>query len=428
MNNRCDRIAGPRRFRNLECRWVVFAGMLAMMGGLGSISGCQRPSKEPPQKQADTLVVPIAKPVSRVVTETVEYTGRTDAVQAVSIRARVTGYLTKMPFQEGSEVNAGDLLFEIDPRPYQAILDEAQSQVDVYTAQWKLATKTLERDRSLGGAVSQQQLDQDVAQVEEANARIKMAQSTVQTAKLNLEFTKIRSPISGRISRYFYTLGNLVTQDQTLLTTVVSMNPMYVYFDLDERTYHRLTGSFQSGKPGTGSIESWLQELPVRMGLEGETGFPHEGKINFINNQVNPSTGTIAVRGVFANRQLRDGVWWLTPGMFTRIRLPIGEPASAVLVIDRAIGSDQGLKYVYVIDAENQVQYRRVKVGALQEDGLRVIEEGLDADEWVAVGALQQLRPKLRVERQEMRMPTIKTGEPIPVEGAQAKTPNAAKS
>ncbi len=377
---------------------------LLLASAFGAV-GCMKKQAELPASPPP--VVPVSHPVVRQVTDFSDYTGRTDAVQSLNVRSRVTGYLTKMPFEEGAEVKAGDTLFEIDPRPYQALVDQAQSQVTLYQAQLKLARTTYDRDRSIGvsGAISQQQLDQDKAAVEEAQARIKVAEAAMATAKLNLSFTVVKAPISGRISRYYFTLGNLVSQDQTLLTTIVSTDPMYAYFDVEERTFQRLVKSINAAR--SLSTEPVKPSLPVYMAIEGEEGFPHRGRLNFINNQVNPSTGTIAVRGVFANVRPSGGAWSLIPGMFVRVRLPLGEPYKANLVIDRAIGSDQGLKFVYVVDADNKIQYRRVKTGPLQEDGLRVIEDGIQPDDWVVVGGIQQLRPRTEVKPDPTPMPSL---------------------
>ena len=191
------------------------------------LAGCQKKAAQAPPQT--TPVIPVSHPVERNITDFADYTGRTDAKESVSVRARVTGYLLKVPFEEGAEVKAGDVLFEIDDRPYQALVEQARSQVVLYQAQLKLAKTVLDRDLALGAAaaVGQQQLDQDRAAVEQAEARIKVAEAALANAELNLSFTKVKAPISGRISRYYYTPGNLVTQDQTLLTTVVSPDPMY---------------------------------------------------------------------------------------------------------------------------------------------------------------------------------------------------------
>jgi multidrug efflux system membrane fusion protein len=352
--------------------------------------------------------VPVSQPVERQVTDFVDFTGRTEAIQAADIRARVTGYLVRMPFKEGAEVKAGELLFEIDPRPYQAQFDQAKKQIDLNQAQLRLAKTTYARDLSIAGqsagAVSQQQLDQDKAAVEEADARVKAYQASLEVYRLNLEFTKVTSPIAGRASRYYLTLGNLVIQDQTLLTTVVSLHPLYAYFDMDEATLLRIKRAVNEGKIRRPSDN---KEIPILMGLQGEEGFPHAGTFDFINNQVNPTTGSISVRGLFANAEPKGGTRLLVPGMFVRIRLPIGQPHPALLIIDRAVGSDQGLKFVYVVDADNKIQYRRVTTGPLQEDGRRVIAEGLKADERVVVGSLQQVRPGMTVQPDPMPMPSL---------------------
>jgi multidrug efflux system membrane fusion protein len=384
---------------------LLFTGV-----GLAACAGCQRPAS--PVAAAEPPALPVSKPVQREVTNYVEFTGRTDAVEAVDIRPRVTGYLVRAPFKEGSEVKKGDLLFEIDPRPYQAQLDQAEGQVKLNEASLKLARTTYERDRaiaaSVAGGVSQQQLDQDLAAVDEAAARLQAAKASTEVYKLNLNFSKVTSPIDGLVSRYYLTVGNLVNQDQTLLTTVVSLDPMHVYFDMDEPTLLRIRKARNTGllKPTADG------QFPVLMGLQGEDGFPHAGTVNFVNNQVNPATGSISFRGVFPNPKPEGGTRLLSPGMFVRVRLPIGPPHPALLVIDRAIGSDQGQKFVYVVDAENKLQYRRVTTGPLEEDGLRVITHGLSADDLVLVGGLPQVRPHMQIQPESVAMPTLGQAPP----------------
>jgi multidrug efflux system membrane fusion protein len=368
------------------------------------VVGCHKAQEQVAGPAAPAI--PVAHPVQREVTDFVNFTGRTDAVNSVGIRARVTGYLEKTNFKEGSEVKENQVLFEIDPRPYKAQLDMAKSQVNLYQAQLKFAQATYARDQSIAasggaGAVSRQQLDQDKAAVDQADAQVKAAQAAVEVYNLNLQFTQVKSPLSGRVSRYYQTPGNLIVQDQTLLTTVVSLDPIQAYFDIDEPTLIRIRKAINEHKierPAPGA------HVPVQMALEGEQNYPHHGDVDFVNNVVNPSTGTIAVRGVFPNPLPAGGSRLLSPGMFVRIQLPIGKPHPALLVIDRAVGSDQGLKFVYVVDAEHKVQYRRVTTGALQEDGLRVIEEGLKPDDLVVVGALQQVRPRQEVQTEEVSM------------------------
>lgn len=374
---------------------LTFAALLA---------GCEHHPAPVAPPQAP--VVPVSQPVRREVTDYVEFTGRTDAVNTVSVVPRVTGYLVKMPFKEGSLVKKGDLLFEVDPRPYQAQLDQAKGQVKLYQAQLELARTTLARDVEISktpGAIAPQQLDQDRATVAQAEASVQAAEASLEVYKLNLSFCSVTSPIDGMVARYYLTLGNLVNQDQTQLTTVVSLDPMYAFFDMDESTLVQIRQAIAEGK-----ITPYQKgTFPVSMAVQGEQGFPHEGTINFVNNQVNPGTGSISVRGVFPNPVLKESVRLLSPGMFVRIHLPIGPPHPALLVTDRAVGSDQGLKYVYVIDAKNKAAYRRITTGSLQPDGMRLVTNGLQPDEWVAVGALQQIRPNMQVQTEKMAMPTL---------------------
>jgi multidrug efflux system membrane fusion protein len=369
----------------------------------GLAAGCRKGPAGPPPSAPPA--VPVSQPVRRVVADSVEYTGRTDAVQSVGVRARVTGYLLEVPFKEGAEVKKDDRLFEIDPAPYKAVVDQARAQVAASEALLKYARANRERAQIAydKGAGSKQDLDQAAAYEEEVAAQIRAYKANLEAAQLNLDFTHVVSPIDGQVSRYYYTPGNLINQDQTLLTTVVSVDPMYAYFDVDERTVLRLRTAITTGKlKTTGNGE----QLPVSMALDGEQGYPHAGTIDFSNNVVNPSTATLALRGVFPNPKPPTGPRLLSPGMFVRVRLQVSDPHPALLVVDRAIGSDQGLKYVYVLDAQNKVQYRRVGTGPLQDDGLRVIESGVGPDDWVVVGALQQLRPGAPVEPDRVPMPT----------------------
>ena len=373
-----------------------------------ALGGCQRrqPQVAPPEAPA----VPVSHPISREVTDYVDFTGRLQAINSVNVVPRATGYLVLPPsgkqFKEGSEVTKGEQLFQIDPRPYQAQYDQAVGQVNLYKAQLKLAQATQARDeqlaRSTPGAVSAQQLDQDRAATAEAEAQVIASQASLETYKLNLEFCKVTSPIDGQVSRYYLTLGNLVSQDQTLLTTVVSLDPVYAYFDVDEPTVLRVRRAINEGriKPyGPGRI-------PVLMGLQGEDGFPRKGYIDFINNQVNPTTGSILVRGVFDNPLPPGGRRLLIPGMFVRIRLPIGQPQRHLLVIDSAIQSDQDKKYVYLLK-DGKIAYQGIKTGALQNDGLRVLTEGLAEKDLVVVNALQQVHTGMEARPDVISMPEL---------------------
>jgi membrane fusion protein, multidrug efflux system len=380
---------------------------------LATIAGCERgPNQVAP---SEPPVLNVSKPIQRYVTDYVDYTGRTGAKDAVTIVPRVTGYLDKMSFKEGSDIKKDALLFEIDPRPYKAQLQAAEAAVAQNEASLTYAKATNERFKTLWkkdkGAVSERELDQYQALEEQAIANLNLAKANLISAKLNLEWTQVKSPIDGHISRYYLTPGNLVNQDVTQLTTVVSMDPMYATFDMDEPTLLRIKRLVNEGViplPKEGG------DVSVLMGLAGEEGFPHKGTINFVDNQVNPGTGSISVRGGFANPKPTHGTYLLVPGMFVRIRLPIGQPQQELLVIDKAVWSEQGNKYLYVLDAENKVQQYRVTLGALQSDGLRVIagsKPALKKDDWVLIAGLQQVKPRMTIRPEQANMPT--TGAPV---------------
>ncbi|OAI46088.1 hypothetical protein AYO44_11950 [Planctomycetaceae bacterium SCGC AG-212-F19] len=423
---------------------LPLAGVLVLI----VTGGCEREPKR--IAPALPLVVPVSLPIRRTVSDYAEYPGRTEAVQFVNVRARVTGYLVKMPFREGAEVKGpddprclaastlgllgshhpmgplaaagalhplrseGDLLFEIDPRPYQAQFDQAASEVVRSEAKYQLAKADNVRAKITAktpGAMSQQDLDKYQANEDETRAAVAVARSALETYRLNLAFCRVTAPISGQVSRYFLTLGNLVDQNDTLLTTIASQDPIYVYFNMDEPTLERIKRAINEGQ-----IQSNLQaaDMPVFLGLQTGEGFPIAGTVNFVNNQVNPSTGTISVRGVFANPKSARGVRPLTPGTFVRVRLPLGAARPALLVADRAVGMDQGQRYLYVLDADNRVHYRRIRVGPLQDDGLRVIDDGLKPDDRVVISMLQRVRTNLVVDPELVPMPTTEPAAPAP--------------
>jgi multidrug efflux system membrane fusion protein len=348
--------------------------------------GPARTAEEPPS-------VPVAQPVCREVTDYEAFTGRLEPVLSVEVRARVTGYLLETPFKEGGEVKKGDLLFAIDPRPYQAELDKAQALLAASEARLKRAEGDFQRAKALlnDKAITPGELDKITAEREEAQAGIRVAKAVLDFAKLNLEFTRVTSPIDGCIGRRLLDPGNLVKADETVLAKIVSEDPMYVYFDLDERTLLR--------------IRRANKMPPVLLGLVGEEGYPHRGTIDFVNNQVNPTTGSISVRAVLPNPRPR----LLSPGMSVRVRLAVSEPHKVLLVTDRAVLTKLGLiKYVIVVNDKGVVEHRHVTNGALQEDGLRVIAEGLKADEWVAVGGPKGLWPGVTVRPNKVSMPAKK--------------------
>jgi len=374
----------------------------------GAINGCRQAAV--PQDGSKLPVFTVSQPIKREVTDYVEYTGRTAAVQAENIVARVTGFLLDMPFKEGAEIKKDDVLFKIDPRPYKAQFDQAEAQVGLYQSQLKLAKANYERDldlskRTKGAGVSKQQLDADVAQQEQAEAAVKAAQASLEVYKLNLDFTTVKSPINGQAGRYNQPRGNLVLQDSTLLTTVQSVDPMYVYFDMDTPSYRKFQGGMKQG-PNV--------KISVFMELQGEESYVRAGTVDFFNNLVNPATDTLLVRSVFANPMKANGRE-LKPGMFVRVKLPISQPHQALLVIDQAITSIQGRKNLYVLDADNKVQELPVTIGQLQSDGLRVVQgKGLDDQTRVVVSKLLQVRPKMQIQPVLQPMPTYSGAEPAP--------------
>jgi RND family efflux transporter MFP subunit len=314
-------------------------------------------------------------------------------------------------------VKKDDLLFEIDPRPYKYQVDFAKAQLAANEALLKKARADNQRYKALAirspGTVTQQDLDQYQAAEDQAAANVETAKSTLETSELNLGFTKVKSPIDGRTSRYNLTVGNLVQQDVTLLTTIVSVDPIYAYADVDEHTVLRVRELIREGKAKSARDV----EVHVWLGLANEEGFPREGTVNFVDNQVNPKTGTLRVRAVFPNKDQ-----FLTPGMFARVRVPIGEPHEALLVTDRAIDTDQGQKIVYLVDADSKVISRPVRLGALH-DGLRAIESGLTPSDRVIVNGLQRVRPGVTVDPKLVEMPGSEATSQTPDSGTEKRSP-----
>src|SRR6516164_2244079 len=306
-----------------------------LLGLCLGLAGCVRaPSAAP---EAAPTPVTVSHPVERNVTDHADFTGRTAAVDSVEVRARVLGYLDKVHFKEGALVKQGDLLFEIDPRPYRADLERAVGTVAQYDARVHRLERDYRRVKNLlaRGAVGQEEYDRYESDYREAVANLHFAKANRDLAALNLGYTRVTAPVSGRASRYVVTVGNLIQSgDQgggTLLTTIVSVDPIYAYFDVDEYTVLRVRRLIREGKVKSardGDVTVWL-------GLANEDGFPHRGKINFVDNQVNPKTGTLRLRGVFRNPDEA-----LSPGLFGRIRVPIGEAHKALLVSDRAVDTD----------------------------------------------------------------------------------------
>jgi RND family efflux transporter MFP subunit len=347
------------------------------------------------------MPVTVSYPIERDVTDYADFTGRTAAVDSVEVRARVSGYLDRVCFKEGALVKKDDKLFEIDPRPYRAELERAKGTLAQYEARVHRLECDYQRVKILitRRAVGQEEYDRYEGDYREAVANLDVAKANRDLAALNVEYAKVIAPVSGRVSRYVVTVGNLIQSgDQnsgTLLTTIVSVDPMYAYFDVDERTVLRIRQLIREGKAKSAGQTKW----PVALGLATEDGFPHAGTINFEDNQVNPKTGTLRVRGVFPNKEEA-----LSPGFFARVRVSIGQAHQALLVTDRAIDTDQGEKVLCIVNKKHEVVSRPVRLGALH-DGLREITGGLKPSEQVIVSGLQQVRPGITVEPKLLDMP-----------------------
>ena len=397
------------------------AGFALTFGFCLALAGCARgPSSAP---LAAPIPVTVSYAVERDITDYADFTARIAAVDAVDVKAHVWGYLQKVHFKEGALVKKGDVLFELDARQYQAIYEASKALVAQNEANLKLAEQNDARAKSLSAlkdpAISQAEVDQNAAQLALAVANLAQSRADLEKARLNLEWTKVTAPVSGRVSRYYVTVGNLVQSgDQmggTLLTTIVSVDPMYAYYDVDEYTDQRVRRLIREGKFHYKSADEAV--VQVSLGLATEEGFPHQGTVNFADNQVNPRTGTLRVRGVFPNK---DGV--LIPGYFGRVRVPISPRHKALLVTDRALDSDQGQRILYVVNDKNEVVSRPVRPGQMH-DGLRAIEDGLKPGERVIVNGLQQVRAGATIEPKLVPMPAPEVSKPNGTELVARSTP-----
>jgi RND family efflux transporter MFP subunit len=377
----------------MNTRLVVWLGCSLVLACGAAGSGDEPPAKAPE--------VPVARPLERRVTDHEDYTGRTEAAARVELRARVTGYLDKISFKEGAEVKRGDVLFEIDPRPYKAELDRAEAAVVQAETRLKLAEANYKRMLALAAraAISREEVEKARAERDLAQAEVRAARATLEVARLTLSFTRVVAPLDGRIGRRLVDPGNLVKADETVLATIVSSNPMYVYFQVDERTVLRLRRAQVAGK-----LKAGPAGLPVMMALADEKGFPHRGTVNFADTHIDPNTGTLRLRAVLANA---DGL--LLPGLFVRVRLPVAEPYRALLVPERAVmlGAKKGERpFVYVVNDKNELVERQVELGA-RYDGLRAVKGGLKATDWVVIGGLEGLRPGTVVRPRKAPMPEL---------------------
>jgi multidrug efflux system membrane fusion protein len=384
---------------------------LRLQGGiflaLAVVLGCD--TAKPPLVESPPPAVTVSRPVVREIIDYDDYEGRITAIPTVELRARVRGHLKKINFEDGQIVKEGQPLFEIDPRTYKAELDGAEAQKASAEAAVKLWQATTERDTKLAatGAVSRQELDVSLGKLASSQGDVRKADAAIERAKLDLEFTKITAPITGKISRAQVDVGNLVNAGggDTLLTTITSVDPIYVTFYVDERALLRYRRDFSKIREKQNEQASIKElKIPVEVALEGEEGYPHKGLLDFADNRVDPKTGTIQVRG-----ELKNPNRIIDAGMRARVRIPVSEPYKALLITDRAIGTDQGLKYVYVVDADKVAKRRDVQLGRLK-DGLRVIEKGLEPGDEVIVNGIQLVRPEMKVDPKPSEMPGAKAG------------------
>jgi multidrug efflux system membrane fusion protein len=360
----------------------------------------------------------VAAPVVREVVEWDEYTGRLGAVESVDVRARVSGYLESIHFKDGEVVNKGDTLFVIDPRPFKASLAAAEGDALAFESRLALARNDLERANTLvqSKAISREDFDTRAKEADAAAASLQAAKARIESARLDVEFTEVRAPMGGRIGRHEVSVGNLVsggTANSTVLANIVTTDPLYCYFDVDEQAYLRYIRLIKSGQRES----SRTHPTPVRVALLDETEFTHEGRMNFVDNQIDQLTGTLRGRAVLDNSDLA-----LIPGVFVRLQMPGSAPFRAVLVPDRAIGADQSDRFVFVVDDKNVVRQKVISLGRII-DGLRVVRGGLDGSETVVVDGIGRVRVGQAVTPERVApvpaasQPAAVAGNPAPAAG-----------
>jgi RND family efflux transporter MFP subunit len=356
-----------------------------------ALAGCSE--QKPQQAAAAALPVTVAQPVKRTVTDWDEFTGRFDSVEEVQVRARVGGYVTSVEFQDGAIVHKGDLLYVIDPRPFEAVADQAEGQLADAKAKIELAKREFDRAATLNKteAVSDSIVDQRRQALQSAQAAAIQAEGIQKAAKLNVEFTHVVAPITGRVSRHLVSAGNLVQGSDngtsTLLTSIVTLDPIYIYFDMDEGTYQKNSRLwFEGRRPSSRDTPN-----PVQVTMTGESKPSHDGTINFLDNRLDLSTATLRSRALIKNTDLS-----ILPGQFGRVRLIGSSPYEALLIPDAAIATDQSRKIVFVVKPDDTVEARPVELGPLDE-GLRVIRTGLKAEDRVIVEGIQRARVGAKV-------------------------------
>jgi RND family efflux transporter MFP subunit len=387
-SNQTSRVASRASVLTLAALWVL------VMSAVFSLTACSPDAAQAAAQAPMAPQVSVATVLTRQITDFQEFTGRIEAVERVELRPRVSGYIESVAFREGAEVRKGEVLFVIDQRPYDAAFKRASAELARAQSAGNQARTEKERAVKLLAlrALSQEEFDARTAGSEKAAADVQAAQAAVDAAELDLEFTRVRAPISGVVGKAEITAGNFVASGQTLLTRLVSIDPVYVRFDGDEAAYLRQAqhARAQRGKPGAGQS--------VWIGLANEQDYPHEGTLVFTDNELDAQTGTIRARARLSNR---DRLF--TPGLFARVKLGEGASHAAILIEDSAVGTDQTRRFVYVVKADNSLEFREVKLGSLHE-GLRVVEGGLTAGERIVVNGLMRVRPGITVTPQQVAM------------------------
>ena len=390
----------------MKNRYAFRAPLVVLSLAAGAVAaGCARPAAQPAEPPPPK--VSVAKVVYRDVTEWDEFTGRLEAVNTVSVRPRVSGYVSAVRFREGAIVRKGDLLFQIDPRPFQAEADRLKAELVRARATVQRTNSEAQRAERLTAqdAMSREENDRRASFAQEATAQVDAVAAALRAAELNLEFTRVAAPITGRVSRAVTTEGNLVSSgpgEATLMTTVVSLDPIYAVFDVDEQSFLRYGVLTSAGKRASAREAG----LGIQMALAGEQDFPHAGKMNFLDNQVDPATGTIRARAVFTN-----GDSALTPGLFVRLRVPGTKSSGGTLVRDGAVGTDLDKRFVYVVGSDKTITQRAVTLGP-NLDGLRLVRSGLANGDLIVVNGLQRVRPGMKVEPVTVPMEAPAQGAP----------------
>lgn len=397
--------------------------VLSLVMGSVLLAGCGgQPSG---QAQTPLPKVTVTEAVEQETIDYDQYVGRTEASETVEVRSRVYGYLKTVAFDDGDHVASDQPLFMIEPDEYQAIHQQSLAKITVWESKLALAKSKLARDEKLigSGAISREEYDESLAAVQEAEASVVAAKVDAERTALDLKYTVLRAPISGRIDRALVTPGNLLTGGSTqgtMLTRIVKVEPIHVYFDVDERSLLRYQRLGRDAADASVQKTVREQEIPCYLQLADETDFPHVGNLDFVENRIDPATGTIKIRGVFANRDRR-----LMPGLFVNVRVPVSGRYRALMIPERALATDQGEKCVYVVDSDNLVTRRTVTLGA-QRGPLRIIQSGLKPSERVIIKGLQRVRPQQEVEA--VFEPTLSIDQPATPSASQAATGEPSES